>query len=447
MDIQFLNHASVKFYTEDAVIVTDPWYENTAFDNGWALLHEDPGLKEEALHDATHIWVSHEHPDHFVPAFFLSMSDEEKERITILFQKTRDQRVVGFLKAKGFRVIEIKHEESIFIGNTEVSIGQVSFYDSYLLLRDSTATVLNINDCPARELPHLYPISRHVGRIDVLMTQFSYAGWKGGEDYQSYRDLAAREKLDVMSRQTNHFRPKYMIPYASFVHFCHEENSFMNRGHNSLHDALAREEEHCAETIMMKPGDRWEIGTAYDGNEAAMEFWDQKTEVALNAPREQSPDSVSIEELREGFEVYRERIYKNNNRFFLWLARHNPVMKAFLPLRIDLHDLGKFIDLSLYEGIVEVDPEEKPFDAQLHSSTLQFILKNEFGFDTLCVNGRFEASPDGFTRMAKSLAVGSLNNMGMGLGWKTVFKPWLWVRFIPLVFQVKSRMEDSLADA
>ena len=40
---------------------------------------------------------------------------------------------------------------------------------------------------------------------------------------------------------------------------------------------------------------------------------------------------------------------------------------------------------------------------------------NEFGYDTLSVNGRFEASGQGFARMTKNFAVGSLNALGMSL--------------------------------
>jgi hypothetical protein len=52
----------------------------------------------------------------------------------------------------------------------------------------------------------------------------------------------------------------------------------------------------------------------------------------------------------------------------------------------------------------------------MHSSSLAFIFKNPFGFDTLTVNGRFEATPKGFAKMTKSLALGSLNAMGLYIG-------------------------------
>ena len=56
----------------------------------------------------------------------------------------------------------------------------------------------------------------------------------------------------------------------------------------------------------------------------------------------------------------------------------------------------------------------------MHSSSLSFIFNNPFGFDTLTVNGRFEATPEGFGKMTKSLAIGSLNAMGLAVSPKLV---------------------------
>ena len=54
----------------------------------------------------------------------------------------------------------------------------------------------------------------------------------------------------------------------------------------------------------------------------------------------------------------------------------------------------------------------------MHSQSLFFIFKNEFGFDTLTVNGCFEASREGFLKSTKSLAIGSLNALGLGINIK-----------------------------
>ena len=38
--IEFVNHASVIISYEKISILTDPWFNGSAFDNGWRLMHE-----------------------------------------------------------------------------------------------------------------------------------------------------------------------------------------------------------------------------------------------------------------------------------------------------------------------------------------------------------------------------------------------------------------------
>ena len=54
-------------------------------------------------------------------------------------------------------------------------------------------------------------------------------------------------------------------------------------------------------------------------------------------------------------------------------------------------------------------------DVAMHSSSLFFLLKNDFGYDTLTVNGRFECSTEGFAKMTRALGIGSLNAMGISI--------------------------------
>ena len=69
--IQFINHASVRISYEDVSLLSDPWYFGDAFHKGWNLLVEqstDEIMK--IINSITHIWISHEHPDHFSISFF-----------------------------------------------------------------------------------------------------------------------------------------------------------------------------------------------------------------------------------------------------------------------------------------------------------------------------------------------------------------------------------------
>ena len=92
--IQFINHASVRISYEDVSLLSDPWYFGDAFHKGWNLLVEqstDEIMK--IINSITHIWISHEHPDHFSISFFKNYEELIKSQgIVILFQETNDHR-------------------------------------------------------------------------------------------------------------------------------------------------------------------------------------------------------------------------------------------------------------------------------------------------------------------------------------------------------------------
>ncbi len=440
MKIEFVNHASVKIYTDDAVILTDPWFEGSVFNEGWDLLAPGPEDLDTLLADVTHIWVSHEHPDHFSPAFFGKVSDAHKQKLTILFQKTRDRRVAAFLEKKGFKIDELPDGELRKIGtSTEFVCGKSEFYDSYLFLRDKDRSILNLNDCPMAEPAELRGLKDRFGAPDVLLTQFSYAAWKGGRDNRKFREEAARQKLETLATQVRETGAGYVIPFASFVYFSHEENNYLNDSINRPEDVIADEASHGAQTVVMRPSETWEVGTPHD-NEAALGFWSERYEEAKAGPYRAAAVSVPLEELKVGFEAYRTSVFEENSYGMALLARYNPIIRGFLPVRILLTDLEAVVSVSVMDGF---EPVQGAHDVAMHSSSLKFIFDNGFGFDTLTVNGRFEATSDGFSKLTRSFAIGSLNGMGITLGYATLFRADLILRLLSRLTRVQKKLKDQ----
>ena len=88
--IKFINHASVIVSDGSISVLSDPWYTGDVFHKGWHLVHETNDQEvEKILNEVTHIWISHEHPDHFSIEFFKKFAQKIKSNsIKILFQKT-----------------------------------------------------------------------------------------------------------------------------------------------------------------------------------------------------------------------------------------------------------------------------------------------------------------------------------------------------------------------
>jgi len=211
LEIQFLNHASVKIKTEDAVILTDPWFKGSSFNDGWDLLFQSSEIEALALEGITHVWISHEHPDHFSIPFFLSFPEDLKKSVEVLFQDTRDKRVCGFLRTQGFSVRELKSCEPYRIGATELCIGKSAFYDSWLYLKNGGVSLLNLNDCPIADAVALKKIRARFGAPTVLLSQFSYAAWKGGRENRAMRTRMAARKVECLRNQTLHLGADHVI--------------------------------------------------------------------------------------------------------------------------------------------------------------------------------------------------------------------------------------------
>ena len=416
MNVTFINHACVKIALGDAVILCDPWLSGAAFNNGWDLLIPTPMDLSAVMAGVTHIWVSHEHPDHFVPKFFIDIAPRWKH-VPVLFQATRDRRVPSFIESRGFAVTELPDRATRQIGGLRVTCGVSDFYDSWLHVTDGTGSILNLNDCAEGDAGELRNIARLTGPIDMLLTQFSYAAWKGGRANAHFRVLAAKRKLDTIAAQIAALKPRRVLPFASFVYFSNEENSYLNDHINRPADAAAAIAQAGAEPVILYPGEMWDSGQPHD-NAASLAAYAKEYDALPTLPLRGPGDSVTIEQLTQQFEAYRAGVYKKNSRALIALLRRLPAVGAFHPVVIRLTDLNQTVSVSVVDGFAVVPGARE--DVAMHSSSLSFIFNNPFGFDTLTVNGRFEATPEGFGKMTKSLAIGSLNAMGLAVSPKLV---------------------------
>ena len=53
--IRFLNHSCIQIKGIDTTILCDPWFEGSAFGNGWSLLHDNSHNINNLKFD--YIWI------------------------------------------------------------------------------------------------------------------------------------------------------------------------------------------------------------------------------------------------------------------------------------------------------------------------------------------------------------------------------------------------------
>jgi UDP-MurNAc hydroxylase len=405
-EISWINHAS--FLIEDAGVrlVCDPWLTGTAFNRGWRLTSPTTFTPAD-FSGVTHIWFSHQHPDHFSPSDLRKIAPETRANITVLYHETIDKKIVRFCRGMGFReAIELKNDGWYPLSpRVQVLCNGWSEGDSWMALRTPEATLLNLNDCVVNTRELANSIARLVPHVDVLLTQFSYANWIGNPDDVELRRRSAREKLERLRLQCEVFKPRQVIPFASFVWFCHVENFYHNPEMNRIGDVVRfLREELCQDPIVLYPGDRWRAGDPRDCSLAIQRYETDFAERLAGGPSE-STRSVEYAAIERAMSDFLKRI-----------KRRNPLL-TFIPgltSTVDITDLGKRVRLSI-DGIKDVVDDGTPADIALASESLLFALKTPWGSNALHVNGRFRAPQGGnMQRFFHLFRSADLNDHGYG---------------------------------
>lgn len=417
LSITLVNHASVVISDSKVSILSDPWFFGGAFNDGWSLLYQNS--EEEIigiLNSITHIWISHEHPDHFSVPFFMKYSDIIiKNNIKILFQETEDKRVVNFLRAKKMNVDELKNKEKYNL-NTNLSIRCIksSFYDSALEVNIGDKKILNLNDCPITNSNEIELFREEFGTYDILLTQFSYAAWKGGKNNIEWRISAAEEKINTMKKQSRILGVKYLIPFASFVRFSNPMNNYLNDSVNTPEAVAKKLDNEDFDVIFLEPMIDHNIDNLTPNNEG-IDFWEERFSSIEGAELFSNELEASEAELNDSYREYRSRVFENNSKTLIFLLRLLP-LGLFRSIRFKLYDTKKYVDVDLLKKDLIFSEPPTDFDIEMSSQSLSFLFKNTFGFDTLTVNACFEeGKKDGFNKFSKSMAIENLNNLGISL--------------------------------
>lgn len=431
MRIEWINHASFVLAHENVRLISDPWIDGLAFNHGWKhLVPTQFGNSDFA--SITHIWLSHEHPDHFSPKNLLQIPEEARSRITMLFQEGVDHRIGTFCRNAGFKQVhELRSGEWLALGrDLRVRSEEAGSGDTWLCARTTDQTLLNINDAYLAYRWRLDRIKAVVGaQIDLLLTQFSYANWLGNPDQRELRRTEAKENLRLMRLQVEVLQPRHVIPFASMVWFCHLENFYLNDEMNSVEDAYRYlSQQTTADVVALFPGETWNIGEPHD-SEATLVKYRPYYAALQHHPELVTSPSVDVGELQRLAGRFFKLLSKNNPSALLWTAS---TLRLLRPARIWLWDYQRSFELSRRDGLQPIAVEEHGCDVAMGSDSLAYALRFLWGGGTLHVNGRFRVPPDGdFRRFARFILIASYNSRG-----------WSMLRYIPvLLTRIRDRIQ------
>lgn len=424
--LTFVNHACFHVSNDETLLLVDPWLEGAVFNNGWSLL--DSSTSNAALvRDLsgrklnTFIWFSHEHPDHFSISFIQKLKQEFAGKVTLLFQQTKDKRVVGFLQKQGFEVIECASGATVKLDpQLDITVFPYAEGDSYCLIRSGERAILNLNDCAVATPKACKAVKSRIAplaaEVDVLLTQFGYANWVGNPFEPGLRRRAAAEKRERISLQMDVFKPALAIPFASFVAFASIENNYLNDYQNSAYtirqwSTLSPVTENLR---FMKPRDVIDLHSIHAAalvrmSHVAVEHWEKLG----GATREALPQeaSRSAAEVQAAFAKHRASVAANLP-VLAWLLEKLGLIK---PLTLHIPDIALTARFSYISGYRELTLGAS-FDISLSSPSAVFLFNNEYGFNTTHVNGRFRTAHSGaLLRFSRFFMPQNLVRQGYGI--------------------------------
>ena len=360
MRISLISHASVIIDSGEVRIWTDPWLVSKVFNDSWAMT-PPPAWDERVLQTIDFIWISHEHPDHFNIPTLKGLPAAFKERVTVLFQHKNTEKIFDAMRRFGFRHFQSLPNREIVraAAGTELYCYQVGVMDSCLGVRRGSETVFNINDAKinARDCRI---IRRDLGRIDVLLNQFSLAGYSGYVDFEAHLPRHAQQDLDNMMANHRDLGARVTIPFASFVYFSCTDNRYLNRFHNTPGDVARL---FGKEAVILYPGDGWTLGTPHD-NEPALRRFDEERSRADQLPYDEVT-AVPLDEVRQAFLTAAATLHRGYPQLLL---------RRLKPVTIRIPDLAVTVRLSVPAQTFEmVDGEPEP-DLIVNSQPLHFAV-------------------------------------------------------------------------
>ena len=237
-----LGHASLAIYREGErpLLLTDPWLVGSVYWRSWWLQNYPSAAELDWLATSAHVYVTHEHPDHFhMPSIRRLGTDP-----LYLFPDLAEQGCVRYLTEDGYRAKAAPALRWLPVGEG-VSILSIPMWndDSLLLIDTPNALILNLND--AKPLPPvlkaLCRLADRIGKPRILLCSYSPASVVNSflDDNGVVALRSGRHYVDYACRLCDRLSIDYYLPFASQAVFCRPDSIWAN-DYRTTYDHLRR---------------------------------------------------------------------------------------------------------------------------------------------------------------------------------------------------------------
>ena len=222
------------------MLLTDPWLVGSVYWRSWWLQHYPTAEEIDWLATTAHVYVTHEHPDHF----HLPSIRRLGAGPAYLFPSLAERGYLGYLSERGFRAEAAPPRRWLALGDGVSILSMPMWNDDSLLMIDTpNALILNLND--AKPLPPVLRAVRRVAdRIDkprVLLCSYSPASVVNSflDDNGVVALRPARHYVDYACRLCDRLGVDHFMPFASQAVFCRVDSIWANT-YSTTYDDLRR---------------------------------------------------------------------------------------------------------------------------------------------------------------------------------------------------------------
>lgn len=401
MQIEMFGHACFMCETQDCRILMDPWISGPSNFRSWWHIPSVRHSVAQVVEAANYIYISHLHNDHFHPE---SLGQIERKP-AVLIPRLYHNRLRQRLQRLGFRkIIELPHAKVVSVSpQTFVQCLQAG-NDSMLAVRDTSAAMLNANDClqgsnPAVTIPMLRGLAEQY-KFDIAFLAFGTAGpfpkCYHFEDPKDGLDPQLKEKamLSNFVQGARAIRAKSTVPFAGGFALLASKLMWMNNVKSTPRDALdaLKSKDEALHGFEMNPGDRWD---SHDGLVQVHPTIDWNNRLTMiHRLRDENImllDRIEAEE-RQGpanlYDLFQARLTQNL-RSFPWLKRQ---MKCSVLFEVEGNPGGQW-EVDFRAGACRFrhgDSGDWLMRLAIPSSLLASVLTDPDGWETLGISYKLD---------------------------------------------------------
>jgi UDP-MurNAc hydroxylase len=368
--ITLVNHASILIEYKSIKLLTDPWYQGSCFEDGWGLLYNNKDAYKIAK-NATHLWVSHFHGDHF-HIETLQKIHKENPNIIAYGNRSYNFKIDDALRRIGFENVVSLPEKKQLVVNNDFSMERIptTGIDNMLVIRTDEGTILNYNDCniPLRTRKHM---AKTIGKVDVMLNNFNHAGKVMAFPFPETTQIKEEQKAFFLNNITP-FKPTYVIPFASYHYYKAAESVKQNNSLLGLNDLLPLQQ-----NILNIP-----IGSSicFTNKFAKNKVITNYESIEKNAIKTSTHvNQYSLEALQQAALNYKQKLRKGFWVFANWLPS----------LQILVSDLDMVITLNVKNGVFKAAAGTECHIVS-HSEAIYKWFTQPFGTDNFIVGAHFE---------------------------------------------------------